>query len=169
MDLSSLIRDVPDFPKQGILFKDITTLWKDPQGLKQSTDELAKRYMNKGITKIVAAESRGFIVGSPLAYLIGAGFVPVRKPGKLPSKVISESYELEYGTDTLTIHEDAITKGDKILIVDDLIATGGTLHAIIKLVETLGGSIEEICVLVELSFLNAREKLNKPIFSLIEF
>ncbi|MDH4128684.1 MAG: adenine phosphoribosyltransferase [Spirochaetota bacterium] len=169
MNLKSLIRDIPDFPKKGIIFKDITTLWMDPKGLKTSTDELAKRYKDKGINKIVAAESRGFIVGTPLAYLIGAGFVPVRKPGKLPYKVISESYDLEYGSDTLTIHEDAIKPGEKVLIVDDLIATGGTIEAIIKLVEKLGGEVIEVCALVELSFLKGRERINKPIFNLIEY
>ncbi|MDH5680035.1 MAG: adenine phosphoribosyltransferase [Spirochaetota bacterium] len=169
MDIKELIRDVPDFPKKGVLFKDLTTLWKDPAGFKQVTDELTNRYKDKGIDKIVAADARGFIVGAPIAYLIGAGFVPVRKPGKLPYKVMSESYDLEYGKDTLTIHEDAISQGEKVLIVDDLIATGGTTEAIIKLVEKLGGEIVEVCAMVELSFLNGRDKINKPIFSLLTY
>jgi len=169
MDYKALIRDIHDFPKEGIVFKDITTLWKDPQGLKSSIDELAEKYKGQGITKIVAAEARGFIVGTPLAYAIGAGFVPVRKPGKLPGSTISETYDLEYGTDTLTIHDDAIEKGDKVLLVDDLIATGGTLEASIKMIEKLGGDVVEICVLVELEFLNGRSKISKPVFSLIKY
>lgn len=169
MNLEALIRDIPDFPKEGVVFKDITTLWKDPAGFKASIDELAKRYINKGITKVVAPDARGHIVGAPVAYIIGAGFVPVRKPGKLPSKVISESYELEYGSDSLEMHEDAITKNDKVIIVDDLIATGGTIGAIIKLIERLGGEVVEVVSLVELSFLNGRDKINKPIHSVLTF
>ncbi|HEO64784.1 MAG TPA: adenine phosphoribosyltransferase, partial [Spirochaetes bacterium] len=138
MDLKALIRDVADFPKEGILFKDLTTLWKDKDGFKASIDELAQKYKGKGIDKVVGMESRGFIVGAPVAYLIGAGFVPVRKPGKLPSKTVSETYDLEYGTDTLVVHEDAISKGDKVLIVDDLLATGGTAEATVKLIKKLG-------------------------------
>lgn len=169
MNLEALIRDIPDFPKEGIVFKDITTLWKDPAGFKASIDELAKKYMDSGITKVVGPDARGHIVGAPVAYLLGAGYIPVRKPGKLPSKVISESYDLEYGTDSLEMHEDAIVKGDKVLIVDDLIATGGTIGAIIKLIERLGGEIVEVVSLVELGFLNGRDKINKPVHSILTF
>ncbi len=169
MDLKSLIRDVPDFPQKGVVFYDITTLWKDPAGFKHSIDELAARYQGKGIEKIVAAESRGFIIGAPLAYLIGAGFVLIRKPGKLPHNHISETYDLEYGTDTLCVHEDSVDKGEKVLIVDDLIATGGTVEATIKLVEKLGGDIMEVCALIELTFLNGKSKINKPIFTLMQY
>ncbi len=169
MDLKALIRDVADFPKEGILFKDLTTLWKDKDGLKESIDELAQKYKGKGIDKVVGMESRGFIVGAPVAYLIGAGFVPVRKPGKLPSKTVSETYDLEYGTDTLVVHEDAISKGDKVLIVDDLLATGGTAEATVKLIEKLGGEILEVCCLVELGFLNGRAKISRPVFTLLQY
>ncbi len=169
MDLSSLIRDIPDWPKKGVVFKDITVLWKDPKGLRESIDNLADRYKNSGINKIVAAESRGFIIGAPLAYLIGAGFIPIRKPGKLPYKVITQNYELEYGTDSLSIHEDAIDKGDRVLIADDLIATGGTIEAIIKLVNSFDAEIVEVCALVELKFLNASAKISKPVYSIIKY
>ncbi len=169
MDLKALIRDVADFPKEGILFKDLTTLWKDKDGFKASIDELAQKYKGKGIDKVVGMESRGFIVGAPVAYLIGAGFVPVRKPGKLPSKTVSETYDLEYGTDTLVVHEDAISKGDKVLIVDDLLATGGTAEATVKLIEKLGGEVLEVCCLVELGFLNGKSKISRPVFTLLQY
>ncbi len=169
MDLKKLVRDVPDFPKEGILFKDLTTLWKDPDGFKESIDQLAKKYHGLGIDKVVGMEARGFIVGAPVAYLIGAGFVPVRKPGKLPSKTVSETYDLEYGTDTLVVHEDAISKGDKVLIVDDLLATGGTAEATVKLIEKLGGEVLEVCCLVELGFLNGRERISRPVFTVLKY
>jgi adenine phosphoribosyltransferase len=169
MDLKTLIRDVPDYPKTGIVFKDLTTLWKDPEALKQTVDLLAEHYQGKKIKKIVGAESRGFIVGAPLAYAIGAGFIPARKPNKLPAAVVSKNYQLEYGQSSMQIHVDAISKGDKVLLVDDLLATGGTTKAIIELVETLGGEVLECAYLIELEFLNGRKMLNKPVFSLIKY
>jgi len=159
MDYGKIIRDVKDWPKEGIIFKDLTTVWKNSEAFKSSIDEMVSRYKNKGITKIVAAESRGFIYGSVLAYLLNAGFVPVRKPKKLPCKAICESYELEYGTDQLCMHEDALVKGDKVLLVDDLIATGGTCEAIIKLIRKLGAEVIEACFFVELTFLNGKISL----------
>ncbi len=169
MDYAKIIRDIPDFPKKGILFKDISTLWKDPKAFKQSIDDLAAHYKGKKIDKIVCAESRGFIVGAPLAYLLGAGFVPARKPGKLPAPAISQSYALEYGEATLQIHEDAISKGDQVLIADDLLATGGTVNATVELIEKLGGNVLGAAFLVELIFLKGREKLKTPVFSLVQY
>ncbi len=161
MELKSFIRTVPDFPKKGIMFIDITTLLKDPKGFELTLEELYKLCKEKGITKVVGIESRGFIFGAALAAKLGVGFVPIRKPGKLPAKTLSESYELEYGTDKIEIHEDAVSKGDVILLHDDLLATGGTMEAACKLVEKLGGEIAQISFLVELTFLNGREKLKK--------
>ena len=169
MDLKKYIRNVPDFPKPGIQFKDITTLWKDNKAFKESIDLLYNRYKDKNIDKVVGAESRGFIVASPLAYLLNAGFVPVRKKGKLPYKKIDVVYELEYGTDTLEMHEDAIKKGENVLVVDDLLATGGTMGAIISLVKKLGGNIIEAAFIVELEPLNGRKKINSPVFSLVKY
>ncbi|MBN1897832.1 MAG: adenine phosphoribosyltransferase [Spirochaetes bacterium] len=169
-DLSQYIRDVKDYPKEGIVFKDITTLWKKGDAFKKSLDILIEKYKGKGIDKVVAAEARGFIIGAPLAYGLRAGFVPVRKVGKLPADVIKASYELEYGTDTLTMHKDAIEAGEKILIADDLIATGGTCRAIAELVEQLGGKIISFAFLVELSFLKGREKIKDyDFFSVIKY
>ncbi len=168
--LEEYIRDVPDFPKKGIIFKDITTLLKDKEGLKRAVDELYKVVKNMEIDKVVGVESRGFIFSPILAYKLEAGFVPVRKPGKLPAEVISESYELEYGTDTLEIHKDAIEKGDRVLIVDDLIATGGTAKAVCKMVERLGGKIIALEFLIELTFLKGRDKLKEyNVFSIIRY
>lgn len=168
--LRDLVRDIPDFPKEGILFKDITTLLKNRNGLKETIDMFADRYKDKNIDYVIGAESRGFIFGAPLAYAIGAGFIPVRKPGKLPSTTISTSYELEYGTDTLEIHEDAIEKGKNVLIIDDLLATGGTAKAVTELIEKVGGKIVEIAFVIELGFLNGREKLgNYDIYSIIKY
>jgi len=161
MDLSKFIRDVPDFPKKGIIFKDITTLLKDKLAFKEALEQLYNRVSNLNVDKVVAIESRGFIFGSLLADKLNAGFVPVRKPGKLPADKISESYQLEYGTDSLEIHIDAIQKGEKVLIHDDLLATGGTVEAVCKMVEKLGGEIVGILFLIELDFLNGREKLKK--------
>ena len=161
MDLAKIIRDVPDFPKKGIIFKDITTLLKDKNAFKEMIDLFTLRYKGQEIVSVIGVESRGFILGAPLAYNIGAGFVPVRKPKKLPAETISESYELEYGTDSIEIHKDAIAKGDKVLIIDDLLATGGTLGATCKLVEKLGGDIVEVATLIELTFLDGRKKLDK--------
>jgi adenine phosphoribosyltransferase len=161
MDLSKFIRDVPDFPKKGIIFKDITTLLKDKLAFKEALEQLYNRVSNLNVDKVVAIESRGFIFGSLLADKLNAGFVPVRKPGKLPADKISESYQLEYGTDSLEIHIDAIQKGEKVLIHDDLLATGGTVEAVCRMVEKLGGEIVGILFLIELDFLNGREKLKK--------
>jgi adenine phosphoribosyltransferase len=169
MDLYSMIRNIPDFPKPGVQFKDLTTLWKDPDAFRESIDLLFERYREKGITKIVGAEARGFIVGSPLAYRLRAGFVPVRKKGKLPFKQVEATYELEYGTDTLTMHQDAIAEGDTVLIVDDLLATGGTLKAMIELVHKLAGDIIEAAFLVELEFLGGRKEIQIPVFSLLQY
>jgi adenine phosphoribosyltransferase len=168
--IKSKIRTVPHWPKEGIMFKDITTLLKDPQGFKETIDLLHKRYENKKIDKVIGIESRGFIFGAPLAYLLGCGFVPVRKPGKLPAECESEEYTLEYGTDKIEIHKDAITKGDKVLIVDDLIATAGTANAARKLVKRLGGEIVECAFIVELIDLKGRDKLKgENVYSVVEF
>jgi len=170
IDLAGVIRNVPDFPKPGIQFKDITTLLKDPAAFRQAIDQLTARYRDRGLAKVVAVESRGFIFGAALAYNIGAGFVPVRKPGKLPAETIKEEYALEYGTDALEIHKDAIAPGDRVLVLDDLLATGGTLAATCRLVERLGGRIEEVAAVIELAFLNGRAKLaGRPIHTLITF
>lgn len=170
MELKELIRTVPNFPKEGIMFRDITTLLKSPEGYKQTLDELVNLSKNKGITKVIGIESRGFIFGGALAEKLGAGFVPVRKPGKLPAATVSESYVLEYGTDSIEIHKDAIAPGDKVLLHDDLLATGGTMEAACKLVEKLGAEIAQISFLIELSFLNGRERLkNYEVDSLINY
>lgn len=161
MELKNVIRDVPDFPKKGIIFKDITTLLKNKEAFADAFNQLYERVSNLKVDKVVSIESRGFIFGSLLAHKLNAGFVPVRKPGKLPAEKISETYSLEYGTDSLEIHKDAINPGEKVLIHDDLLATGGTVEAVCKLVEKLGGEIVGIVFLIELSFLNGREKLNK--------
>jgi adenine phosphoribosyltransferase len=157
--LKARIRHVPDFPKPGILFYDVTTLLRDPEGFKLSIDSLAEPYAGQGIDLVVGVESRGFILGAAVADRIGAGFVPVRKPGKLPSTKIRVSYDLEYGTDSLEMHSDAVEKGQKVLIVDDLLATGGTARATVDLVRQLGGDVVGVAVLVELTFLNGRAKL----------
>lgn len=170
MDLRSFIRDVPDFPKPGITFKDITPLLKSPEALENVLDLWAKRYSDKKIDVIVAMESRGFIFGAALANRIGAGFVPVRKPGKLPWKTFSETYELEYGQDTLQIHQDALKTGDNVVVIDDVLATGGTAAASIRLVEKAGGKIVEASFLIELKFLNGRQKLKTTsVFSIIQY
>ena len=161
MDLKELIRTVPHFPKEGIMFRDITTLLKDEKGLSTALDELCNLAKNKKITKVVGIESRGFILGGALAVRLGAGFVPIRKPGKLPAETISEEYSLEYGTDKIEIHKDAIQPGDLVLLHDDLLATGGTMEAACKLVEKLGAQVVQISFLIELSFLNGREKLKE--------
>jgi len=170
MELKELIRSVPDFPKKGIVFRDITTLLKSPEGLNKTLDELYNLSKNKGITKVVGIESRGFILGGALAAKLGAGFVPVRKPGKLPAEKISESYFLEYGTDSIEIHKDAIQPGDIVLLHDDLLATGGTMRAACNLIEKLGASVSQISFLIELSFLNGRDKLKDyEIHSLVDY
>ena len=158
--LRKLIREVPDFPKEGINFYDITTLLKDASGLKQTIDALAEQFRGEKIDTVIGVESRGFIFAAPLAYHLNAGFVPVRKPKKLPAEKVSVSYDLEYGQDTLEMHKDAVGEGHKILIVDDLLATGGTAKAVVDLVEGLGGNIVGLLFVVELNFLNGREKFN---------
>jgi adenine phosphoribosyltransferase len=159
-ELKDLIRSVPDFPKKGIDFKDITTLLKDQNGFKLALEQFHNLSKNKEITKVVGIESRGFIFGGALAEKLGAGFIPVRKPGKLPAEKISETYILEYGTDEIEIHKDAIQPGDKILMHDDLLATGGTMQAACRLVEKLGARIVQVSFLIELTFLSGREKLS---------
>jgi adenine phosphoribosyltransferase len=160
MDFKSFIRDVPDFPKEGVLFKDITLLLQSPKALKETTHALLELLDGQKIDKVVGMESRGFIFGPMLADRLGAGFVPIRKPGKLPSKTLSETYDLEYGTDSLEIHIDAIEKGDKVLIHDDVLATGGTANAACKLIENLGGEIVQCNFLIELTFLKGATKIN---------
>ncbi len=168
--LKAAIRDVPDFPKKGIVFKDITTLLKDPALFRRTVDLLTVLSGDRPVDKVVAIESRGFILGGVLASRLGAGFVPVRKPGKLPAKTLRASYALEYGTDTLEIHEDALNKGERVLIVDDVIATGGTAHAVGELVDRLGAKVVAYAFLVELSFLNGRDKLaGREVLSLIRY
>jgi adenine phosphoribosyltransferase len=159
MNLKSLIREVPDFPKPGINFYDITTLLKDPSGLRAVIDDLSNAYKGKGIEIVVGIEARGFIFAPAVAYALNAGFVPVRKPKKLPSLVERVEYELEYGTDILEIHKDAIQPGQKVLIVDDVLATGGTAKAVAHLIEKLGGNLVGLSFVVELDFLNGRAKL----------
>ena len=162
--IKSKIRMVPHWPKKGIMFRDVTTLIKDPEGLRETIDLLYDRYKDKKI------ESRGFIFGAPLAYLLKCGFVPIRKPGKLPAEVVSEEYTLEYGTDKIEIHKDAITKGDRIVIVDDLLATGGTINAARNLVKKLGGDIIEFSFVIELPELKGREKIQgENIYSIVAF
>lgn len=158
--LRKLIREVPNFPKAGINFYDITTLLKDAEGLKNTIDSLANEYKDKEIDTVIGVESRGFIFAAPLAYHLGAGFVPVRKPKKLPAEKVSISYDLEYGQDTLEVHKDAIGENHRVLIVDDLLATGGTAKATVDLVESLGGQIVGLMFVVELNFLKGREKFN---------
>ena len=157
--VKKLVVDVPDFPKKGIIFKDITPLLADTRALREVINKWVKMHRKKGVTKVVAMESRGFLFGVSVAIGLKAGFVTVRKPGKLPRKTLKESYQLEYGTDSLEIHEDAIKKGDKVLIVDDVLATGGTAEAVKKLVEKAGGKVAGLSFLIELSFLKGREKL----------
>ncbi|MDE3058675.1 MAG: adenine phosphoribosyltransferase [Bacteroidota bacterium] len=170
MNLEAFIRTVPDFPKKGIMFRDVTTLLKNEQALRYCADQLADHYQGKKIDKVVGIESRGFIIGGLLAYKLGAGFVPVRKPGKLPAEKIREEYQLEYGTDAMEIHSDAIHKGDRVLMHDDLLATGGTIEAACRLVERLGGTIVSLGFIIELSFLNPRKRLSQHnIFSLIQY
>lgn len=169
-NLESLIRDIPDFPKEGIIFKDITTLLNDANGLKLAIDEMCAPYKGKGIDLVVGAEARGFIFGPPIALNLNTGFVPIRKPGKLPYDTKSVTYDLEYGTDTLQIHKDAVKKGQNVLIVDDLLATGGTMAACCKLIETLGGNVAGCAFLIELCFLNGKDVLSKyDISSVIKY
>jgi len=169
-DLKNIIRDIPDFPKKGIIFKDITTLLADAQSYQRMVDLLAHRYVGQKIDKVVGVEARGFIIGAALAYKLGAGIVLVRKPGKLPAETFKKSYQLEYGTDTLEIHTDAIGKGERVLIADDLLATGGTMAAVVDMVESMGGDLVECCFMAELEFLHGKDKLPAgKVFSLLTF
>ena len=170
VDLKKHIRTIPHWPIKGVMFRDITTLLQSPEAFRQSCDELYNRYKNKKIDVVVGIESRGFIFGAVLAYKLGVSFVPIRKKGKLPHKTVSHTYQKEYGPDTIEIHEDAIKKGDRVLIIDDLIATGGTVAAAIKLVEKLGGVVEELAFIIELPELRGREKIKGyKVFTMVEF
>jgi adenine phosphoribosyltransferase len=168
--LKRLIREVPDFPKQGILFYDITTLLKDKVGFATLIDKFSEYYISRSVDLVLGMEARGFIFGPALAYRLNAGFVPVRKPGKLPAETVKETYDLEYGTACLEIHKDAIRKGQRVLIVDDLLATGGTAAATVKLASSLGGEIAGLGFVVELDFLKGREKLKDyDVMSLLHY
>ena len=172
MSIKSRIRTVPHYPKQGIQFRDITTLLKDPVGFRVTIDDLLRRYKDVKIDKVAGIESRGFILGAPLAYALGKGFVPIRKKGKLPAETIGHDYELEYGTDRIEIHTDAIDKGERILLVDDLIATGGTAEAACKLIEKMGGKIVECCFIIDLPDIGGHARLEMhghKVFALCEF
>lgn len=169
-DLKNIIRDVPDFPKKGIMFKDITTLLGDGKSFHRMVDMIAHRYIGSGIQKVVGVEARGFILGSALAYKLGVGIALVRKPGKLPWKTIKKTYALEYGSDTLEIHVDAFQPGEKVLIVDDLLATGGTVAAVVDLVQELKAEVVECAFMTELQFLEGRKRLPEgKVFSLLQF
>ncbi|MCK6613205.1 MAG: adenine phosphoribosyltransferase [Ignavibacteriaceae bacterium] len=170
MDLRNIIRDIPDWPKKGIIFKDITTLLKDAEALKAATDAIYAQVKDLGITKVVAIESRGFILGGVLALKLNAGFIPVRKPKKLPADTIKVTYQLEYGTDSLEMHRDAIVPGDRVLLHDDVLATGGTAAATISLIEQLGGKVEACSFIIELGFLGGASKLSgRTIHSLLKY
>lgn len=167
---AALVRDVPDFPKPGITFKDITPLLADPEAFAEVVDRLAEPFVGRGVTKVVGIEARGFVVAAPVAHRLGAGFVPVRKPGKLPWETASEAYELEYGTDELEVHLDAVAAGEKVLVVDDVIATGGTALAAARLVEGLGGEVVGLAFLIELGFLGGADRLGDlPHVSLLTY
>jgi adenine phosphoribosyltransferase len=172
MPIKSRIRTVPHYPKQGVMFRDITTLLKDPVGFRVTINELVNRYTGQKIDRIAGIESRGFIIGAALAFQLGVGFIPIRKKGKLPAATVGHDYELEYGTDRIEMHVDAIAEGDRILLVDDLIATGGTAGAACKLIETMGGKIVECCFVIDLPDLGGRQRLEKQghkVFALCEF
>jgi len=170
LSLEKTIRDVPDFPKKGIIFKDITPLLSDHKAFKESVDNICEKFKDEKIDAVVSIESRGFIFGSIIAYKLGAGFIPVRKKGKLPFKTYQVTYDLEYGTDTLEIHQDAIKKGQRVLIADDLLATGGTAKAVAELVEKLEGKVAGIAFLIELTFLKGIEKIkNYPVYTIIKY
>jgi adenine phosphoribosyltransferase len=168
----SRIRTIPHYPKQGIMFRDITTLLKDPVGLRLTIEEIVKRYKGQKISKVAGIESRGFIIGAPVAYLLGVGFVPIRKKGKLPAETIGHDYELEYGADRIEIHTDAISHGEKILLVDDLVATGGTAEAAATLISKMGGEVVECCFVIDLPDVGGRARLQKmglKVHALCEF
>ena len=172
MSIKSLIRTVPHYPKQGVMFRDITTLLKDPVGFRVTINEFVKRYTGTKIDKIAAIESRGFIIGAALAFQLGVGFVPIRKQGKLPAATVGHDYELEYGFDRIEMHVDAIATGERVLLVDDLIATGGTAEAACILIEKMGGKIVECCFIIDLPDIGGRARLEKhghKVFALCEF
>lgn len=169
-DLKDSIRDIPNFPKEGIIFKDITTLLQDASSYRKMVDLITAHYATTPIDKIVGVEARGFIIGSALAYTLNAGIVLVRKAGKLPAETYRKTYDLEYGTDTLEIHKDAIKPGERILIVDDLLATGGTVAAVVDMVQQLGGELVDCCFMSELTFLHGRQRLPEgKVYSLLQF
>lgn len=168
-DLKATIRDIPDFPKPGILFKDITPVLADAALMKRLIDHLAERYADQKIDAVVGMESRGFIFGTPLAIALGAAFVPARKPGKLPYDTVSFSYDLEYGSNTLEMHTDAVKHGARVLVVDDLLATGGTANATVQLIETLGGNVIEAAFIIELGFLNGADAIKQPTYSIATY
>lgn len=172
MDIKSLIRTIPHHPKQGIMFRDITTLLKDPKGLQLLVDGLAEQYTNQKIDKIVGIEARGFVIGAAVAYKLGVGFVPVRKSGKLPAQTFQQEYALEYGSDVMEIHQDAISEGEQVLLLDDLIATGGTAIAAVSLINQLGGNIVGCAFVIDLPDLGGTQRLQKlglPTFALCQF
>ena len=169
MDLKQKIRTIPDFPKQGILFRDITTLLSDAEALNETIERFAEHYKNEKIDVVAGVESRGFIIGAPLAIRMGLGFIPIRKAGKLPGPTHGVDYDLEYGKDRVEVHQDAIPEGSRVLLVDDLIATGGTIEGSTKLVKKVGGLIVGYAFVIELTDLKGRERLQEPVFSLIEF
>lgn len=172
MTIKSLIRTIPHYPKPNIMFRDITSLLKDPIGFRVTINELVRRYADMEIDKVIGIEARGFIVGAPLAYALGKGFVPIRKQGKLPAETIGHDYELEYGADRIEIHADSITPGERVLLVDDLIATGGTAEAATRLIEKIGGKIVECCFVIDLPDIGGRKRLEKKgysVFALCEF
>ncbi|WP_440867573.1 adenine phosphoribosyltransferase [Symbiopectobacterium purcellii] len=170
--IKNSIKSIPDYPKPGILFRDVTSLLETPVAYATSIEMLANRFRDTGVTKVVGTEARGFLFGAPVALALGVGFVPVRKPGKLPRPTISESYELEYGTDSLEIHTDAINAGDKVLVIDDLLATGGTIEATVKLIRRLGGDVTDAAFIINLFDLGGEQRLNNlgiNCYSLVNF
>jgi adenine phosphoribosyltransferase len=172
MPIKSRIRTVPHYPKQGVMFRDITTLVKDPVGFRITINEFVNRYTGVKIDKVAGIESRGFIIGAALAFQLGVGFVPIRKKGKLPAETVGHDYELEYGTDRIEMHMDAVAKGERVLLADDLIATGGTAEAAVKLIETMGGKVVECCFVIDLPDLGGRKRLERhgqTVFALCEF
>jgi adenine phosphoribosyltransferase len=172
MPIKSRIRTIPHYPKQGIMFRDITTLLKDPVGFRVTINELVNRYTGMKIDKVAGIEARGFIIGAALAFQLGVGFVPIRKKGKLPAETVGHDYALEYGTDRIEMHVDAVAKGEKVLLADDLIATGGTAEAAVKLIESMGGKVVECCFVIDLPDLGGRKRLEKhgqKVFALCEF
>jgi adenine phosphoribosyltransferase len=170
MDLKKYIRDIPDFPQKGVMFRDITTLTKEPKAFKYVIDAIVNRYKNKQIDKVVSVEARGYIFGGVIAYLLNCGFVPVRKPGKLPAEILSKEYTLEYGSNTIEIHRDAIEEGEQILVFDDLLATGGTVLATCQLIEQLGGTVVGCGFITKLTYLHGDDTLKDyEVFSLVDY